>query len=132
MNNLNSILIEGNLVRDPEYKTVGSGMPLCNMSIAVNRWHRKADGGEPEQDVSYFDAAAWGKLAETCRTLGSKGRGLRVVGRLKQERWKEPDGKARSRVLIIADHIEWWPERDKERHPEPDGRREVQRTDVPF
>jgi single-strand DNA-binding protein len=118
MNNLNSILLEGNLVRDPEHKTVANGTAFCNMSIAVNRWYKKADGAEPEQEVGYFDVAAWGKLAETCRTLGSKGRSLRVVGRLKQERRKEAVGKARSRVLITFDHIEWKREQDKERQPE--------------
>jgi single-strand DNA-binding protein len=132
MNHLNSILIEGNLVRDPEYKTVGGGTPLCNMSIAVNRWYKKGDGSGSEQEVSYFDVAAWGKLADACRKIGSKGRGLRVVGRLKQERWQEADGKARSKVLITADHIEWGPERDKERQSEPDVWREEQRTEVPF
>jgi single-strand DNA-binding protein len=34
-----------------------------------------------------------------------------VVGRLKQERWNDEDGKARSKVLIVAEHVEWKPVR---------------------
>ena len=38
-----------------------------------------------------------------------KGRGIRVVGRLKQNRWKDDAGKSHSRVKIIAEHIEFKP-----------------------
>jgi single-strand DNA-binding protein len=52
----------------------------------------------------------WAKLAENCNNLGHKGRGVRVVGRLKQERWNGSDGKAHSRVAIVAEHVEFRPE----------------------
>jgi len=37
MNNLNSVLIEGNLVRDPVFKTTEKGTPICNFTINVNK-----------------------------------------------------------------------------------------------
>ena len=40
-NNLNSILIEGNLVRgDPEYRETAKGTALCKFAIASNRFFR--------------------------------------------------------------------------------------------
>jgi single-strand DNA-binding protein len=42
--------------------------------------------------------------------MGHKGRGVRVVGRLKQERWQDGDGKAQSKIIIVAEHIEFRPE----------------------
>jgi len=39
----------------------------------------------------------------------SKGRGVRVVGRLKQDRWIGPDGQGRSKVLIVSEHVEFKP-----------------------
>jgi single-strand DNA-binding protein len=42
--------------------------------------------------------------------LGHKGRSVRVVGRLKQERWNDTDGKARAKIAIIAEHVEFRPE----------------------
>jgi single-strand DNA-binding protein len=108
MNSLNSILIEGNLVRDPTYKETAKGTPVCTFSIASNRFYKSGDNVEKE--VSFFDVETWAKLAEQCYNLGHKGRGVRVVGRLKQDRWTDGDGKARSKVAIVAEHVEFRPE----------------------
>jgi single-strand DNA-binding protein len=108
MNNLNSVLIEGNLVRDPTYKETAKGTPICTFSIASNRFFK--NGGDLEKEVSFFDVETWAKLAEQCYNLGHKGRGVRVVGRLKQDRWTDSDGKTRSRVSIVAEHAEFRPE----------------------
>jgi single-strand DNA-binding protein len=112
MNNLNSILIEGNLVRDPLFRSTPKGTPVCTFSLASNRFYKQDSGLEKE--VSFFDVETWSKLAENCYNLGHKGRGVRVVGRLKQERWSGPDGKPRSRVTIVAEHVEFRPEFRKE------------------
>jgi len=108
MNNLNSILIEGNLVRDPLLRTTPNGIPVCTFCIASNRWYRGNAGIEKE--VSFFDVETWAKLAETCNNLGKKGRGVRVVGRLRQDRWTGVDGKNQSRIVIVAEHVEFRPE----------------------
>jgi single-strand DNA-binding protein len=119
MNNLNSILIEGNLVHDPLFRKTAKGTPICTFSIASNRFYRGNNGLEKE--VSYFDIESWGKLAESCQKLGHKGRGVRVVGRLKQERWTDTDGKPHSKISIVAEHVEFRPEftnRAKEENPD--------------
>jgi single-strand DNA-binding protein len=112
MNNLNSILVEGTLVRDPLMKTTAKGTPLCTFSIASNRFYKQDCGFEKE--VSYFDVETWSKVAESCNNLGRKGRGVRVVGRLKQDRWNDAEGKPRSKVSIVAEHVEFRPEFRKE------------------
>ena len=53
---------------------------------------------------------AWGKLADICTSQGRKGRGVRVVGRLKQDRWTGSDGKNHTRVAIVAEHVEYRPD----------------------
>jgi single-strand DNA-binding protein len=112
MNNLNSILVEGNLVRDPEFKTSPNGTAICKFSIASNRFYKGSDGMEKE--VSFFDVEAWAKLAESCNNIGRKGRGCRVVGRLKQDRWQNNDGKQCSKIVIVAEHVEFRPEFKKD------------------
>jgi single-strand DNA-binding protein len=112
MNNLNSILIEGNMVREPQYRTTAKGTPLCTFSLASNRYLRQENGYERE--VSFFDVETWAKLADQCNNLGKKGRGVRVVGRLKQDRWTDNDGKPRSRISIVAEHVEFRPDFKKE------------------
>ncbi|GHU73119.1 hypothetical protein FACS189450_12270 [Spirochaetia bacterium] len=108
MNNLNSILIEGNLVRDPLFRSTPKGTPLCTFSLASNRFFKQDSGLEKE--VSFFEVETWARLAENVYSLGKKGRGVRVVGRLKQDRWPGSDGKNHSRVTIVAEHVEFRPE----------------------
>ena len=105
MNNLNSVLIEGNMVRDPLFRTTQKGRMVCNFSIASNRFYRQ--DSNLEKEVGFFDVEAWGKLADLCTNQGRKGRGVRVVGRLKQDRWTGDDGKSRNKVLIVAEHMEY-------------------------
>ena len=108
MNDLNSVLIEGNLVSDPQLSYTSKGTPLCTLSIAANR-HYKTDD-QPREEVSYFDIEVWGKTAESCGEFLTKGRGARIVGRLKQERWDQA-GTTRTKVIIVAEHVEFKPAR---------------------
>jgi single-strand DNA-binding protein len=112
MNNLNSILIEGNLVRDPELSYTPKGTAVCKFSLACNRSYKQDD--EFQKEVSFFDVSTWTRLAEVCGEYLKKGRGVRVVGRLKQDRWTDPDGKPRSRVEIVAEHVEFKPQIKKQ------------------
>ncbi len=109
MNNLNSVLIEGNLVRDPELSYTPKGTAVCKFSVACNRQWKQDE--EIQKEVSYFDVSTWTRLAEVCGEYLKKGRGVRVVGRLKQDRWTDPEGKAHSRVEIIAEHVEFKPQK---------------------
>ncbi len=124
MNNLNSILIEGNIVREPLLRATAKGTPVCTFSLASNRFFKQDAGYEKE--VGFFDVETWSKLAENCHNLGRKGRGVRVVGRLKQERWNGADGKPRTRVMIVAEHVEFRPEFKKENKEEKDAAMEAE------
>ena len=119
MNNLNSILIEGNLVRDPLLRSTSKGTQICTMSLASNRYYKQDSGFEKE--VSFFEVETWARLAEACYNKGRKGRGVRVVGRLKQDRWNGADGKPHSRITIVAEHVEFRPEFKKDAKPAADG-----------
>ena len=105
MNSLNSVLVEGNLTRDPVLAATPKGTPVCNFSLATNRFYRGEE--EIEREVSFFDVETWSRLAERCGEQLAKGRSVRVVGRLKQDRWNDKDGNPRARVKIVAEHVEY-------------------------
>ena len=113
MNNLNSILLEGNLARDPALSYSPTGTPVCTLVVASNRTYKVA--GERTEEVSFIETTTWGRLATVCDEHLKKGRGLRVVGRLKQERWEDPDGNPQAKVVIVAEHVEFQPERRQSR-----------------
>lgn len=112
MNNLNSILIEGNLTQDPELATVPSGKSVCRFSIASNRYYRNAEK-TLMNEVSYVDIDTWGSLAEGCAKYLRKGRGVRVVGRLKQDRWQGDDDQMHQRYVVVAEHVEFQPDANR-------------------
>jgi single-strand DNA-binding protein len=123
MNNLNSILLEGNLTRDPVVKTTAKGTTLCTFTVASNRYYKKSNdeaGSGFEKETSFFDVEAWAKLAESCASLGRKGRGVRVAGRLKQDRWEDAEGKAHSKIYIVAEHVEYRPETQTQQQQDPE------------
>ncbi len=105
---LNSVNIMGNLTRDPEVKYTTAGKAVCNLSIANNRIYIK--NSEKVSEVSYFDVEVWGVIAENCVKYLSKGNGIIVEGRLKQDRW-EKDGKTQSRVRIVANSVHFLPKK---------------------
>jgi single-strand DNA-binding protein len=105
---LNSVNIMGNLTRDPELKYTPSGKSVCSLSIANNRVYTK--NNEKVTEVSYFDVEVWGPAAENCSKYLTKGQGVIVEGRLKQDRW-EKDGKTQSRVRISANSVHFLPKR---------------------
>ena len=107
MNSLNSILLEGNLVKDPVERRTPQDTLICSFTIAVNRSYKKDD--DYVKEVSYFDIETWSTIAENCLKHLCKGRGVRVVGRLKQDRWIDDEEKLHSRIKIVAEHIEYKP-----------------------
>jgi len=109
MNPLNHSQVEGNFVDDPKLSQTKKERTVCNFTIATDRYMRI--GGETEKETSFLDVEAWDELAEKCGQLGKKGRGCRITGRLKQSKWNAPDGSLRSKIVIVAENIEYQSER---------------------
>jgi single-strand DNA-binding protein len=107
MNNLNSIILEGNLTKDPVMDKTPKGTAVCHFTVASNRYYKTE--GERQEEVGFFEVEVWSRLAETCSEYLTKGRGVRVVGRLKQDRWTNPEGEPRSRINIVGEHVEFRP-----------------------
>lgn len=110
MNNLNSVLVEGNLTRDPELAYTTQGTARTRLGVACHRSFRKDD--EYQEETSFFEVTVWGRQAEVCAEYLSKGRPVRVVGRLRQDRWEDQDGNPRARVTIVAEHVEFGPKKE--------------------
>jgi single-strand DNA-binding protein len=108
MNQLNSLIIEGNAVKKADFSEPKTGFYVCRFPVAVNRWYKNKNN-EGVSEVSYFEVEAYGKVAEVCNRKIDKGTGLRIVGRLKQDRWKDKEGKTQSKCYVVAEHIEYKP-----------------------
>jgi len=105
MLNFNQVTILGRLVKDPELKVLSSGSNVCNFTVAVNR--QFTSNGEKKEDVTYLDCEVYGKPAETIAKFMTKGRPIFVIGKLKQNNWKDAEGNNKSRLVVWVDNFEF-------------------------
>jgi single-strand DNA-binding protein len=98
---LNRVVLVGRLTRDPELRTSGGGMAICNFTIAVNRIRKTED-----QDADFFNIVCFGKTAEFVSQYLQKGRLASVDGRLQQRKYTTKDGQARDVVETLADNVQ--------------------------
>jgi single-strand DNA-binding protein len=106
MNCLNNLIIEGNFTGDSREENLSNGNKRLIFSIGVER-NVKDEAGEIVVETSCFDIAVYGHLADICASKIKAGKGLRVVGRLKQDNIIIADDKVANYVYIIAEHIEF-------------------------
>lgn len=101
--NLNKVLFAGNLTRDPELRYTAGGTPVCNISIAANRYWNDKSSGEKKEETTFMRVTVWGKSGETVAQYFTKGMPIYVEGRLQCRSWETDDGQKRSSVDIVAE-----------------------------
>lgn len=107
MNNMNQLILEGVVEKAP---VILGG--TAEMDIAASRYFKDTDGNVQEEK-SFFTVSGYGNLADIMMSHCPKGRGVWIVGRLKQERWKDSDGKKHSKVVVLAEHIDLKPVKEE-------------------
>jgi single-strand DNA-binding protein len=91
----NSVVLIGNLTKEPVLKRTSSNKAVLNFRVAVG------GGGNSADQAGFFDCAAWGDLAENLSSSLAKGLRIMVSGQLKQRTF-ESNGQSRtvSEVLV--------------------------------
>lgn len=110
--NINRVTVTGNLTRDPELKSFGSGNSVCKLRIAVNTRRKDGSTGQWVDKPNYFDVTVWGAQGENCANYLFKGRPVAIDGRLEWREWEAKDGSKRQSVDIIADTVQFLGARD--------------------
>lgn len=101
---MNKCIFIGNLTRDPEFQTTGSGVSLCRFSIAVNRAYANANG---ERETDFINIVTWRGLADNCSKYLSKGSKVCVVGSMQNRTYEDKDGNKRYATDIVAEDVEF-------------------------
>jgi single-strand DNA-binding protein len=105
--NLNHVVITGNLTSDPELRSLPSGTSVCKLRVAVNARRKDGASGEWVDKANYFDVTVWGAQGENAARYLSKGRPVGVQGRLDWREWETSEGGKRQAVEIIADQVQF-------------------------
>ena len=132
---MNQLTIIGNLTRDPETRTIQSGINVCSFTVAVNR--RNQEGAD------FFRVSAWRQLGDNCQKYLSKGRKVAVVGSVSVSTYQAQDGTTRASMEVIANNVEFLTSRQETGQanetaaaaaegPVPDGMVPVEDEEIPF
>lgn len=101
MNMLNSLIIEGVVSGEPHYEELG-GAGQVSFTVDVTRYYKNRNG-ENVEEISQFKVIGFGSM---CSIPLKDGVGVRLVGRLKENKWTDKDGVSHSEVQVVAEHIE--------------------------
>jgi len=122
-----TIIIVGNLGRDPEMRYTPSGQAVTNFSLATSRNYNDSSGQQVKETI-WFRVATWGKLAETCNQYLKSGKKVLVEGRLVPDLntggpriWNRQDGTPSASFEITAQTVRFLSPRGEESTPYPSG-----------
>mgnify|MGYP001558075603 CR=1 FL=1 len=104
---LNKAILIGNLTRDPELRSLPSGVKVCSFSLATNRvWKDK--NGVRQESADYHNVVVFGRQAETVAQYMKKGSSILVEGRMQTRSWEDKtSGEKKYRTEIIADRVQF-------------------------
>ena len=106
-----TIIIVGNVGRDPEMRYTPSGQAVTSFSVATNRQYSN-NNGETVKETIWFRVSAWGKTGETCNQYLKKGSKVLIEGRLTADPatggpriWNGQDGSPRASFEVSAQTV---------------------------
>lgn len=106
---INKAFVFGNLTRDPELRSLPSGVQVCSFSLATNRVWKDRDGSKKEQ-ADFHNIVTFGKTADLCSRYLKKGSGVFIEGRMQTRSWEASDGSGKKyRTEIVADAVQFGP-----------------------
>jgi single-strand DNA-binding protein len=105
---LNRAIIIGNLTRDPELRSLPSGIQVATIGVATNRvW--KDNSGNKKEDTQFHNIVVFGRQAETAAQYLRKGASVLVEGRMQTRSWEDASGQKKYRTEIVADRLQFGP-----------------------
>lgn len=102
---LNKVIIMGRLTRDPEFRQTTSGVPVCRISIAVNRSYKNRETGERVEETDFIDCDAWRQQAEFISRYFTKGSMILVEGQLRNNNYTDNNGVKHYTMRVLIDNV---------------------------
>lgn len=106
MASLNSVILIGNLTRDPELRYTQNGTAKVQFAIALNRYWKDREGNRQEE-TTFVNIVAWGAQAENCANYLKKGRSVAVEGRLSIRSYTTEEGEQRKITEVVANNVQF-------------------------
>jgi single-strand DNA-binding protein len=104
---INTVVLVGNLTRDPELKAMPSGTSVCSLRVAVNDRVKDPTTGEWTEKPNYLNVDVFGAMGENCAQYLSRGRQVAIEGRLRWREWQTQEGQKREAVSVVANTVQF-------------------------
>ncbi len=104
MASLNKVMLIGNLGKDPEVRTIPSGVKVANFSIATSESYTGKDGNRVEK-TEWHNIVMWRGLAEVAEKYLKKGNAVFIEGKLQTRSWDDQNGVKKYMTEIMADNM---------------------------
>jgi single-strand DNA-binding protein len=104
----NRAIVIGNLTRDPELRSLPSGIQVATIGVATNRVWKDKNGAKQEAS-DFHNVVVFGRQAETAAQYLRKGSSVLAEGRMQTRSWDGTDGQKKYRTEIVADRIQFGP-----------------------
>lgn len=102
---VNKVILVGNLGRDPESRSLPSGQPVVNFSLATSRRYKDRDGNRKDE-TEWHNIVVFGKQAEIAAQYLTKGKQIYLEGRIQTRSWEDKEGKKQYRTEIICENFQ--------------------------
>jgi len=106
-----TLILVGNLGKDPEMRYTPSGKPVTSFSVATSHQYTN-NNGETVKETAWFRVTTWGKQAEVCNQYLKKGSKVLIEGRLTADAasggprvWTGQDGTPRASFEVNANTV---------------------------
>lgn len=108
---MNIVTISGRLVKDPEFASTSSQLPVAKFTLAIDRKMSKEKRKEAEQKgqstADFIRVVVFKKKAELCNQFLRKGLRAIVKGELRTGSYKTQTGETRYTVEVYASDVEF-------------------------
>ncbi len=101
---MNKIVLLGRLVRDPELRYTGSGKPVCQFTLAVDRPYSSQ---KAQKEADFITCVMWDKRGEAFQKYFTKGQRALVEGRLQIRSYEAKDGSKRTAAEVVVNDFEF-------------------------
>ena len=101
---MNSIIIKGRIVADPELRQTQSNISVCRFRVAVNRSFKEADG---TTKADFFSCTAWRQQAEFISKFFKKGQEILVRGEMRNADYTDANGVKHYAMDLTVDKAEF-------------------------
>ena len=105
MAGVNKVILVGNLGKDPEIRTLESGVKVARFSVATTESYNDRNTGQRVDQTEWHNIVLWRGLAEIAEKYLRKGNQVYIEGKLQTRSYQDKDGITKYSTEIVGQNL---------------------------